>query len=196
MPAAHSVCVRLGNGREIEARSVVLATGYVMPDIVQSSVHSVSSSWAIATMPQPEKIWRGRRADLGRQRALSLRAIHQGGAHHHRRRGQRRDRRARCARPPDSRKVARAGRSLAALWPLADTQIECRWAGTFDTTSDGLPLIGPGPGTQGRLCGLRLWRQRDHLQLSCRTIDWRSHRGQGIAAARRFRDRPGRPVIA
>ena len=45
----HSVCVRLGNGREIEARSVVLATGYVMPDIVQSSVHSVSSSWAIAT---------------------------------------------------------------------------------------------------------------------------------------------------
>ena len=54
----HSVCVRLGNGREIEARSVVLATGYVMPDIVQSSVHSVSSSWAIATVPQPEKIWR------------------------------------------------------------------------------------------------------------------------------------------
>ena len=34
---------------EIEARSVVLATGYVMPDIVRSTVHEVSSSWAIAT---------------------------------------------------------------------------------------------------------------------------------------------------
>ena len=27
--------------------------------------------------------------------------------------------------------------------------IEYRWAGTFDTTSDGLPLIGPVPGAKG-----------------------------------------------
>ena len=47
--AGRSVNVRLGNDREIEARTVVLATGYVMPDIVRSSVHEVSSSWAIAT---------------------------------------------------------------------------------------------------------------------------------------------------
>ena len=45
------------NDREIEARSVVLATGYVMPDIVRSTVHAVSSSWAIATVPQPQNIW-------------------------------------------------------------------------------------------------------------------------------------------
>jgi glycine/D-amino acid oxidase-like deaminating enzyme len=32
---------------------------------------------------------------------------------------------------------------------VADTEIECRWAGTFDTTSDGLPLIGPVPGQKG-----------------------------------------------
>jgi glycine/D-amino acid oxidase-like deaminating enzyme len=57
--AARSVSVLLKNGREIEARSVVLATGYVMPGIIQSTVQSVSSSWAIATTPQPQNIWKG-----------------------------------------------------------------------------------------------------------------------------------------
>jgi glycine/D-amino acid oxidase-like deaminating enzyme len=144
-----SVSVRLGNDREIEARSVVLATGYVMPDIVQSSVHSVSSSWAIATVPQPEKIWRGG--------AL----IWEDSEHYHYARSTKAgriiiggedsdeivepDARDRLI-PEKSRALAR---SLAALWPLADTQIECRWAGTFDTTSDGLPLIGPAPGQKG-----------------------------------------------
>ena len=37
----------------------MLATGYVMPDIVCSTVHAVSSSWAIATVPQPQNIWNG-----------------------------------------------------------------------------------------------------------------------------------------
>ena len=55
--AGRAVNVGLANDREIEARSVVLATGYVMPDIVHSTVHAVSSSWAIATVPQPQNIW-------------------------------------------------------------------------------------------------------------------------------------------
>jgi glycine/D-amino acid oxidase-like deaminating enzyme len=144
-----SVCVRLDNGREIEARSVVLATGYVMPDIVHSSVHSVSSSWAIATTPQPDRIWR--------DGAL----IWEHSKHYHYVRSTRAgriiiggedsgeiiepDARDRLI-PEKSRALAR---SLAALWPLADAEIECRWAGTFDTTTDGLPLIGPVPGQKG-----------------------------------------------
>ena len=36
----------------------MLATGYVMPDIVHSTVQAVSSSWAIATAPQPQNIWK------------------------------------------------------------------------------------------------------------------------------------------
>ena len=36
--AGRSIGVQLENGREIEAKAVVLATGYVMPDIVKSSV--------------------------------------------------------------------------------------------------------------------------------------------------------------
>jgi glycine/D-amino acid oxidase-like deaminating enzyme len=40
-------------------------------------------------------------------------------------------------------------RRLAALWPPASLDIEFRWSGTFDNTSDGLPLIGPVPGAKG-----------------------------------------------
>ena len=57
-PRGGSVGVAMANGREIEARSVILATGYTMPDIVHSTVHAVSSSWAIATTPQPQNIWK------------------------------------------------------------------------------------------------------------------------------------------
>jgi glycine/D-amino acid oxidase-like deaminating enzyme len=57
--AARSVGVQLKNGRQIEARSVVLATGYVMPTVVHSTVHNVAASWAIATAPQPQNIWKG-----------------------------------------------------------------------------------------------------------------------------------------
>ncbi|MEA2120658.1 FAD-dependent oxidoreductase, partial [Halovibrio sp. HP20-50] len=45
-------------GRTIESRHVILATGYVMPDIVVTKVQSPSSSWAIATAPQPDRLWR------------------------------------------------------------------------------------------------------------------------------------------
>ena len=50
------------------------------------------------------------------------------------------------ARPEKSRLLAER---LGALWPRANRAIAYRWAGTFDTTSDGLPLIGPVPGKQG-----------------------------------------------
>ena len=48
--------------------------------------------------------------------------------------------------PEKSRALAKR---LAALWPAANADIEFRWSGTFDTTSDGLPLIGPVPGAKG-----------------------------------------------
>jgi glycine/D-amino acid oxidase-like deaminating enzyme len=56
---------------------------------------------------------------------------------------------------PDARdhlipeKSGELARKLAALWPVADVDIEFRWSGTFDTTSDGLPLIGPVPHAKG-----------------------------------------------
>jgi glycine/D-amino acid oxidase-like deaminating enzyme len=147
--AGRSVNVRLGNDRMIEARAVVLATGYVMPDIVRSGVHKVSSSWAIATVPRPQNVWndgaliwedaknylyarttRAGRIIVGGEDSTDI--VEPGP----------RDRLI----PKKSRVLAQR---LAALWPRANTEIEFRWAGTFDTTADGLPLIGPVPGAKG-----------------------------------------------
>ena len=147
--AGRSAVVGLANGYEIEARSVVLATGYAMPDIVHSTVQSVSSTWAIATAPQPQNIWKDaaliweNSKDYLYARTTRAGRIIIGGEDSE-------DAIEPAARdrliPEKSRKLAQR---LAALWPVANTGIEFNWAGTFDTTRDGLPLIGPVPGNKG-----------------------------------------------
>jgi glycine/D-amino acid oxidase-like deaminating enzyme len=147
--AAHSIGIQLKNGRQIEARSVVLATGYVMPAIVHSTIQTVSSSWAIATKPQPQNIWKGGALiwedskDYLYARTTSAGRIIIGGEDSDE------------VVEPEARdrlipqKARALAQKLAALWPAANLDIEYRWAGTFDTTSDGLPLIGPVPGAKG-----------------------------------------------
>ncbi len=147
--AARAVGVGLADGYEIEARSVVLATGYVMPDIVHSTVQTVSSSWAIATQRQPQNIWKDaaliweNSKDYLYARTTRAGRIIIGGED------------SESDIDPAERdrlipeKSAILARKLAALWPVANTGIEFCWAGAFDTTSDGLPLIGPVPGAKG-----------------------------------------------
>lgn len=147
--AGRAVNVRLANDREIEARSVVLATGYVMPYIVRSTMHKVSSSWAIATASQLQNIWNAGTLiwedanDYLYARTTRAGRIIIGGEDS-----------SEIVEPEvrDSlipQKSCALTRRLAALWPLARPDIEFRWAGTFGTTSDGLPLIGPVPGVTG-----------------------------------------------
>ncbi|WP_211912897.1 NAD(P)/FAD-dependent oxidoreductase [Tardiphaga alba] len=144
--ASQSVGVSTSEGRMIEARHVILATGYVMPDIVETTVQSPSSSWAIATAPQPDRLWRDGvliwedSKDYLYARTTRAGRIIIGGED------------SNTVIEPDARdaeipaKAARLQQRLAALWPRADLTITHRWAGTFDTTRDGLPLIGPVPG--------------------------------------------------
>jgi glycine/D-amino acid oxidase-like deaminating enzyme len=147
--ASRSVNVRLANDREIEARFVVLATGYVMPDIVRSTVHQVSSSWAIATVPQPQNVWNAgtliwedAKNYLYARTTPTGRIIAGGEDSTEIIEPEARDRLI----PEKSRALTRR---LAALWPIAKPDIEFRWVGTFGTTSDGLPLVGPVPGVRG-----------------------------------------------
>jgi glycine/D-amino acid oxidase-like deaminating enzyme len=148
-PAGRSVIIRLKHGREIEARSVILATGYVMPAMVHSTIHAVSSSWAIATAPQSQNIWKDgaliwedSRNYLYARTTPAGRIIIGGEDSNEVLEPDARDRLI----PEKSRMLAQ---KLTALWPVAETNIEFRWSGTFDTTSDGLPLIGPVPGAKG-----------------------------------------------
>ena len=146
--AARSVDVQLKNGRQIEARSVVLATGYVMPAIIHSTVQTISSSWAIATTPQPQNIWKGGALiwedskDYLYARTTAAGRIIIGGEDS----DQIIDPEARDRLIPQKSRVL--AQKLATLWPAANVEIEFRWSGTFDTTSDGLPLIGLVPGAK------------------------------------------------
>jgi glycine/D-amino acid oxidase-like deaminating enzyme len=147
--SSRAVSVRLKTGSEIEARFVVLATGYVLPAIVHSSIQTISSSWAIATNPQPQNLWKDGvliwedSKDYLYARTTSSGRIIIGGEDSEK------------AIEPDARdrlipeKARLLTEQLTALWPTAITDVEFRWAGTFDTTRDGLPLIGPVPGMKG-----------------------------------------------
>jgi glycine/D-amino acid oxidase-like deaminating enzyme len=144
--ASGSVGVGMADGRTIEATSVVLATGYARPDIIASSVQDTASSWVIATVPQPDRLWRDdaliwedSESYLYARTTIAGRIIIGG-----------EDSNKIVA--PDARdalipaKAERLQHRLRALWPRARTEIDFAWAGTFDTTADGLPLIGPVPG--------------------------------------------------
>ncbi len=141
--ASHSVGVLTTAGRTIESRHVILATGYVMPDIVVTKVQSPSSSWAIATAPQPDRLWRDGvliwedSKDYLYARTTPSGRIIIGGEDSDE------------IIEPDARDALIANKAdvlrqrLQTLWPRAELNITHRWAGTFDTTRDGLPLIGP-----------------------------------------------------
>lgn len=143
---SHGVGVTTSAGFSIEARHVILATGYVMPDIVETKVQSPSSSWAIATAPQPDRLWRDGvliwedSKDYLYARTTRSGRIIIGGED------------SEEIIEPDARdavipaKADTLKQRLQALWPRAELNVTHRWAGTFDTTRDGLPLIGPVPG--------------------------------------------------
>ncbi len=146
--AGSGVSVGLDTDHEIEARHVVLATGYVMPRIVRPTIQQVASSWAIATIPQPHNLWKDgaliweNSKTYHYARTTADGRIIFGGEDDD------------AIIEPDARdaamprKAARLTRELGALWPRARLDIGCRWSGTFDSSRDGLPLIGAVPGAK------------------------------------------------
>jgi glycine/D-amino acid oxidase-like deaminating enzyme len=135
------------DGHSIEADWVVLATGYVMPDFVASEIHRVTTTWAVATPPQPRRVrWQGNALIWeATERYLYLRTtgdhrIVVGGADDA------------AISEPDDRAGATADKSrfllagLRRLLPDAEACADTAWSGVFGTTADGLPLIGPVPG--------------------------------------------------
>jgi glycine/D-amino acid oxidase-like deaminating enzyme len=148
--AGRAVGVLLDDGHIIEARHVVLASGYVMPDFLQSDLHRIVSSFAIATAPQkPDALWRNRaliweasKNYLYARTTAGGRVI-VGGEDDE----QAIEPEARDALMP--RKAEAILRRLSALCPEVEPRVEFVWSGTFGTTADGLPLIGRVPGHPG-----------------------------------------------
>ncbi|SFB03756.1 Glycine/D-amino acid oxidase [Rhizobium sp. NFR07] len=142
------VVIETSGPHVIEAAHVVLATGYVMPHFVMPACHTISSSFALSTVPQrPDQLWP--------QRALTWEAAEPylymrmtadnriiiGGEDEE-------------IADPEMRdamlwdKTMRLKEKLLQLWPKANATISHAWCGAFGETSDGLPLIGAVPGAK------------------------------------------------
>lgn len=142
---AQNATVGLESGLSIEARQVVLATGYAIPDIVRPAAQP-ASSWVMATRRQPGNLWPEQvmiweaSQSYHYARTTADGRIILGGEDD------------RALIEPDARngatpaKVRALKKFLTALWPHASNEVDFRWSGAFDTTHDGLPLVGALPG--------------------------------------------------
>lgn len=144
--APGSVTVETDGPFVIEARHVILATGYVMPPFVRSEIHRTVSSWAIATVrqqkdmlwPGGELIWEAAEAYHYARTTMDGRIII-GGEDDDTVDPELRDEKM-------TAKSAKLAQSLKKLWPAANPAVDFSWAGAFGETDDGLPLIGQVPG--------------------------------------------------
>jgi glycine/D-amino acid oxidase-like deaminating enzyme len=141
--AKEGVAVTMTEGQTIEARHVVLATGYVMPKLVNSELHRASSSWAIATPAQkPEALWRGNALIW----EASTPYCYARTTHDHRIIIGGED--DPDLADPDARNAALPAKveailgKLRALFPETEARADYAWSGAFSETRDGLPLIG------------------------------------------------------
>ena len=132
------------SGHRIQARHLVFATGYEIPDQVPRKGHTIASTWAIATRPQkrrlwPEQcmIWEAADPYLYLRTTPDGRVIC-GGEDEEFSESEKRD-------ALMTRKTATLTRKLARLFPDLDTTPEFAWTGAFGQSTTGLPIIGQVP---------------------------------------------------
>ncbi|MBZ9708951.1 FAD-binding oxidoreductase [Mesorhizobium sp. ESP7-2] len=143
--SADEVVVATRDGPAITAWHVVLATGYELVDIVPAAAHRVISTWAIATRPQPRKLWPGAAFIWeASDPYLYVRATADG--------------RVICGGEDEDfidetqrddligDKSARIAAKLNLIFPHLDVSPDFSWTGSFGNTTSGLPYIGAIPG--------------------------------------------------
>lgn len=138
------VVVATSGGPAITARHLVLATGYELTDIIPKTAHSVVSTWAIATAPQPKNIWPS--AALIWEASdpyLYIRATEDGRVICGGEDEEFTDEARRDALIAD--KAQRLAQKLHRLLPRLDLTPEFTWTGSFGTTRTGMPYIGALP---------------------------------------------------
>lgn len=145
VPRRDSVRATDSQGRTIRCRHLVFATGYELPRGVPHRHHRITSTFAIATVPQDRKvlwpdeccIWEASDPYLYIRTTSDGRVICGGG-----------DEEIADARERDallSRKTGMLQRKLHRLLPRIDPTPEFGWTGSFGETDTGLPIIGEVP---------------------------------------------------
>jgi glycine/D-amino acid oxidase-like deaminating enzyme len=138
------VTVATKAGPTITAGHVVLATGYELTNIVPAAKHSIISTWAIATRPQPRRLWPEEAFVWeASDPYLYMRATKDGRVICGGEDEEFSDEDRRDTLIPE--KSARLSRKLKKLFPDIDAEPEFAWAGSFGTTTTGLPYIGQVP---------------------------------------------------
>ena len=150
------------DGRRIECRHLVFATGYELPDAVSKRGHKITSTWVIATVRQPRRLWPGQCLIWeASDPYLYVRASPDG--------------RVICGGEDEDvadeaerdallrRKTVTLQRKLARRLPGLDTTIELAWTGSFRHDHDRIAHDRPNSGTAALLGCVGLWRQRHHI---------------------------------
>jgi glycine/D-amino acid oxidase-like deaminating enzyme len=132
------------NGAAIRARAIVFATGYELVKGVPKKSHSIASTWALATKPQPRKlwpeqcfIWEASDPYLYLRTTLDGRVVC-GGEDEEFSDEAKRD-------ALMDKKIAAIQKKLAKLMPQLDVTAEFAWCGNFGASDTGTPSIGPVP---------------------------------------------------
>jgi glycine/D-amino acid oxidase-like deaminating enzyme len=140
-PSPRQVTARTRNGFAFKAAALVYASGYELPRLVPRAGHRVASTWAMATAPQPDRLWRSRCLIWeASDPYLYIRTTRDcrvmiGGE----------DEDFADAVSRDAlidKKTAALERKLHALFPDLDARAEFAWAGSFGVSRTGLPTIG------------------------------------------------------
>lgn len=150
---ARHVTVHTDEGSIIQAKHVVFATGYEIPDFIHTRKHKITSTWAISTKPLRKTlikdfpiIWEAADPYLYLRPAPDGRIICGGEDE--------------SFSDPDKRdalllqKAHAIARKLKARLPDFDFTIEHIWAGSFGTSTTGLPSIGRVPGMTNVYCAM------------------------------------------
>ncbi len=136
------VTVTTAEGPVVRSKHAVFATGYEIPTFIPLKKHKIHSTWALATKPQPSKLWPGRTFIWeAAEPYLYMRATPDG--------------RVICGGEDETfsdeakrdsligEKTVALQRKLRALFPALDTDAEFSWAGSFGGSATDMPSIGP-----------------------------------------------------
>ena len=140
-PRGRDVVVTTEAGPCITARYVVHATGYEMPKGINRARHKVHSTYAIATCPQPDKLWPGKCLVWeASDPYLYVRTLPDGRVICGGEDEAFADPKKRDALLPQ--KIEALEQKLRDLFPEIDATAEHAWCGSFGVTPTGLPTIG------------------------------------------------------
>ncbi len=143
---AQGVVLQTAFGPTVEARKLVIASGYESQRYLNRTVNQLNSSYALVSEPYEQAvlwhenalIWETARPYLY-MRTTADRRVLVGGRDEPFRNPERRDRLL-------TRKTRDLSRDFEQLFPdLAPLRVDYNWAGTFAETADGLPYIGSVP---------------------------------------------------